>query len=127
MSFSSQFIEVLDALCDKIGIAIDWTSQDVVPYVTDLAARIIAYEISTNVAWIVIAAIVFLIVWKMTKRDCKADAFDEEWLLGWAIRIVAGILCFIAISCQVFDIIEAVALPEKTLYVFITRLMRNGT
>ena len=123
MSFSSQFIEVLDALCDKIGIAIDWTSQNVVPYATDLAARIITYEISTSVAWIVIAAIVFLIAWKMTKNMCKEDRFDEEWLLGWTIRIIMGVLCFVAIGCQVFDIIEAVALPEKTLYDFITGLM----
>lgn len=124
MSFSSQFIEVLDALCDKIGIAIDWTSQNVVPYVTDLATRIIAYEISTSVAWIVIAAIVFLIIWKMTKNMCKEDAFDSGWALGWAIRIAVGIFCFSEIGFEVFDIIEAVVLPEKTLYDFITGLMR---
>ena len=64
MSFSSQFIEVLDALCAKFGIVIDWTSQNVVPYLTGLAARIITYEIWTSAAWIVIAAILFLIAWK---------------------------------------------------------------
>ena len=120
MSFSSQFIEVLDALCEKFGIAVDWTSQNVVPYVTDLAARIITYEIWTSAAWIVIAAIVFLIAWKMTKNLCKEDAFDNGWFLGWAIRIVIGFLCFLTIGFEVFDIIEAVALPEKTLYDFIT-------
>ena len=123
MSFSSQSIEVLDALCDKIGIAIDWTSQNVVPYATDLATRIITYEISTSAAWIVIAAIVFLIAWKMTKNLCKVDAFDDGRFLGWAIRIVVGILCFGKIGFEVFNIIEAVALPEKTLYDFIMGLM----
>lgn len=123
MSFSSQFIEVLDALCDKIGIAIDWTSQNVVPYVTDLATRIITYEISTSAAWIAIAAIVFLIIWKMTKNLCKEDTFDDGWFLGWAIRIAVGIFCFGEIGFEVFDIIEAVALPEKTLYDFIMGLM----
>ena len=120
MSFSSQFIEVLDALCNKIGIAIDWTSQNVVPYVTDLAARIITYEILTSAAWIIIAAIVFLIIWKMTKNMCKEDRFDFEWSLGWGIRIGIGLFCFLPIGFEVFDIIEAVALPEKTLYDFIT-------
>ena len=124
MSFSSQFIEVLDALCDKIGIAIDWTSQNIVPYVTDLATRIITYEIWTSAAWIVIMAIVFLIAWKMTKNLCKEDRFEDEWFSGWAIRIITGIIFFTVIVFQVFDIIEAVALPEKTLYDFITRLMR---
>ena len=123
MSFSSQFIEVLDALCEKFGIAIDWTSKNVMPYLTDLAARIITYEIWTSAAWIVIAAILFLIAWKMTKRDCKADTFDDEWFLGLFVRILIGVFCFITIVFQVFDIIEAVALPEKTLYDFITGLM----
>ena len=123
MSFSSQFIEVIDALCEKFGIAIDWTSQNVVPYVTDLAARIITYEIWTSTAWIVIAAILFLIAWKMTKRDCKADTFDDEWFLGWFVRILIGVSCFIIIVFQVFDIIEALALPEKTLYDFVMGLM----
>ena len=124
MSFSSQFIEVLDVLCDKIGIAIDWTSQHVVPYVTDLATRIIAYEIWTSAAWIVIVAIVFLIAWKMTKNLCKEDRFEDEWLTGCIIRIIIYIICFAVIVFEVFDIIEAVALPEKALYDFITRLMR---
>ena len=124
MSFSSQFIEVLDALCEKFGIVIDWTSQNVVPYVTDLAARIIAYEIWTSAAWIVIMAIVFLIACKMTKNLCKEDRFEDEWITGWSIRIIIGIIFFIVIGFEVFDIIEALALPEKTLYDFITRLMR---
>ena len=124
MSFSSQFIDVLDALCEKFGIAIDWTSKNVMPYVTDLAARIITYEIWTSAAWIVIMAIVFLIAWKMTKNMCKEDRFEDEWITGWGIRIIIGIIFFTVIGFEVFDIIEALALPEKTLYDFITRLMR---
>ena len=124
MSFSSQFIEVLDALCEKFDIAIDWTSQNVVPYLTDLAARIITYEIWTSAAWIVIVAIVFLIALKMTKNLCKEDRFEDEWFSGWIIRIITGIIFFTVIGFEVFDIIEALALPEKTLYDFITRLMR---
>ena len=123
MSFSSQSIEVLDALCAKFGIVIDWTSQNVMPYLTDLAARIITYEIWTSAACITIAAIVFLIAWKMTKNMCKEDRFDDEWIVGWGIRIVIGLFCFTIIGFEVFDIIEALALPEKTLYDFIMGLM----
>ena len=123
MSFSSQFIEVLDALCEKFGIAVDWTSQNVVPYLTDLAARIITYEIWTSVAWIAILAIVFLIALKMTKNLCKEDRFEDEWFSGWVIRIITGIIFFTVIGFEVFDIIEAIALPEKTLYDFVMGLM----
>ena len=127
MSFSSQFIEVLDALCEKFGIVIDWTSQNVIPYVTDLATRIITYEIWTSVVWIVITGIVFLIIWKLTKNLCKEDALDDGWLLGWVFRIITGIICFSVIGCQIFDIIGAVALPEKTLYYFVKGLMNSGS
>ena len=62
MSFSSQFIEVLDALCAKFGIVIDWTSQNVMPYLTDLATRLVSYEIWTSAAWIVILGAVFVVI-----------------------------------------------------------------
>ena len=127
MSFSSQFIEILDALCERFGIAVDWTSQNVMPYLTDLASRIISYEILTSVAWIVLALIVIFIVWKLTKNLCKADTLDDEWIVGWVVRIIIGIICFSVIGCQIFDIIEAVALPEKTLYYFVKGLMNSGS
>lgn len=126
MSFSSQFIEVLDALCERFGIAVDWTSQNVIPYLTDLATRIITYEIWTSVAWIAIAGIVFLITWKLTKNLCKEDKFDEGWFFGWSLRLVIGLICFAVIGCQIFDIIGAVALPEKTLYYFVKGLIKSG-
>ena len=71
----------------------------------------------------VIAAILFLIAWKMTKNNCKEDIFDDGWFIGWFVRTLIGVFCFITIVFQVFDIIEALALPEKTLYDFIMGLM----
>ena len=32
MSFSENFINIMDAIGKQLGIAIDWTSQKVVPY-----------------------------------------------------------------------------------------------
>lgn len=127
MSFSSQFIEILDALCERFGIAVDWTSQNVVPYLTDLASRIISYEILTSVAWIALAVIVIFVVWKMTKNLCKIEMLDDEWIVGWLIRIFISFICFMIIGCQIFDIIEAVTLPEKTLYHFVKGLMNSGS
>lgn len=33
MTVSEQIISVLDALCEKFGIAINWTEENVIPYV----------------------------------------------------------------------------------------------
>ena len=125
MSFSSQFIEVLDALCDKIGIAIDWPSQNVVPYVTDLATRIITYEIWTSAAWIVILGVAFVVIWKLTKNARKDDSFDDvgKCVCAWVACGIIGII-FVVVACvEVFDIIRALTIPEVVIYGFLKRAM----
>lgn len=125
MSFSSQFIEVLDALCAKFGIVIDWTSQNVIPYLTDLATRLVNYEIWTSVAWIVILGVAFIVIWKLTKNARKNDSYDNEinCIGAW---VVCGIISFIfvTVTCvEIFDIIRALTIPEVVIYGFLKGLM----
>ena len=125
MSFSSQFIEVLNALCDKIGIAIDWTSQNVMPYLTDLATRLVNYEIWTSVAWIVILGVAFVVIWKLTKNTRKDDSFDNEGkcVCAW-VACCFIVIIFIVVACvEVFDIIRALTIPEVVIYGFLKGLM----
>ena len=125
MSFSSQFIEVLDALCEKFGIVIDWTSQNVMPYLTDLATRLISYEIRTSVAWIVILGVAFVVIWKLTKNARKDDSFDNvgKCVCAWVACGFIGII-FIVVACvEVFDIIRALTIPEVVIYGFLKGLM----
>lgn len=125
MSFSSQFIEVLDALCEKFGIVIDWTSQNVVPYVTDLATRLVSYEIWTSAAWIVILGAAFAVIWKLTKNARKDDSFDDvgKCVCAWVTCGTIGII-FVVVACvEVFDIIRALTIPEVVIYGFLKGLM----
>ena len=64
MTVSAQIIEVLDALCAKMGIVIDWTSENVIPYVTELAGKYITFEIATSIAWLVISIVCIVAGWK---------------------------------------------------------------
>ena len=125
MSFSSQFIEVLDALCEKFGIVIDWTSQNVMPYLTDLATRLVNYEIWTSVAWIVILGVAFIVVWKSTKNTRKDDSYGNEgnYICAWVACGIIGII-FVVVACiEVFDIIRALTIPEVVIYGFLKRAM----
>ena len=49
MTVSSEIIEVLDYLGEKFGIAIDWTSNNVLPYLQALVDKFIKWEISTSI------------------------------------------------------------------------------
>ena len=54
---SDAIIKVLNELCDKFGIAIDWTSDNVVPYLQDLMVRYSKYVCYTSIMWLVIGLI----------------------------------------------------------------------
>ena len=48
MQISDEIIKVLEYLCTKIGLTIDWTSSNVLPYVEQLCGKFVKWEIGTN-------------------------------------------------------------------------------
>ena len=50
---SEEIIKVLDALAEKFGLAVDWTSVNVIPYLEQLCGKYVNYEIATSVVWLV--------------------------------------------------------------------------
>lgn len=61
MEIGEEIIEVLEYLGNKMGIAIDWSSENVMPYIKMLCDKYIDWEIATSIMWIVTALIPFLI------------------------------------------------------------------
>lgn len=130
---SNQIVEILDALCEKFGIAIDWTSQNVLPYAQELMKKVVRYEIWTSIAWIIVlgiaAGICWFIVWRISKKN-ELD-FGKAYLDGMEtiamFFIVVGIfltLVFIIItSLQIFDIITCLTFPEKIIFNMIQSMM----
>ena len=50
---SNEIIKVLDTICDKFGLVIDWTSQNVTPYVEQLCEHIVQYELVSSAIYTV--------------------------------------------------------------------------
>ena len=53
MTVSEQIIQVINALCEKFGIVVDWTSKNAIPYLEVLCKKLITYEIWTSVITII--------------------------------------------------------------------------
>ena len=51
---SEEIIKVLNYIGDKLGVVIDWSSENVWPYVMDILGRYRILEIVTNVIWVII-------------------------------------------------------------------------
>ena len=128
MTISSEIIEVLDYIGEKFGIAIDWTSNNVLPYLQILVDKFIQWEISTSILWIAIA--VFVIVMIISLMNLKGIREFNKKICDGMLWIPAGILIlgfFIVICVQIFDIVECNVFPEKVLYDFIKIMLNQKT
>ena len=127
MTVSSEIIEVLDYLGEKFGIAIDWTSNNVLPYLQTLIDKFIKWEISTSIVWIVIAAFVIVAMIVLINLKGIREINEETYGMLWIPIIVLIIVSFIVICIQIFDIIECNVFPEKALYDFIKVMLNQNS
>lgn len=136
MNMSDQIIAVLDNLCAKFGIAIDWTSENVLPYVTELAGRYIKYEILTSIVQCASMVAVLLVLYKLAKtchtnyKKAKASytyEHDDDWEFAAIACIV--LFCGTCIATLVFmpseidDIITCLTIPEKVIFEYLQSVM----
>lgn len=85
MTFSEQFKEVFELFCDKIGIAIDWTQENIIPYVMDLCKRYIAYNIVETILLIlfsfalIVGVVIFFKVIFKDRAKCESKKKDTAF------------------------------------------------
>lgn len=115
---SNEIIKVLDDLSKRFGIAIDWSSANIMPYLQDLMARIVKYETYTSIAWLVLGAIILLIGLYFIRKAIKflkSENPDSEifFIVSMFITIFSLMAGSSIIFTQVDDIIEINTIPEK--------------
>lgn len=119
MSYSDEFIKIMDYIGSKIGIAIDWTSQNIMPYFAELMERVVKYEIMTSMAWIGISIVLILIAFALLQVS-KKKRIDSDAIIAFKILLVfVSAFGFLVVATQVFDIIEALTIPEMTFYDYV--------
>lgn len=136
MTVSDQIIQVLDALCEKFGIIVDWTNANVMPYLTLLLGKLIQWEIWSSVAWMAIMVALCLIsivcIKKLTpvfKRGIENQGrWDTDWSMA-SIFAIAG-LCvlylatILVIGTQIMDIVKCCTFPEMFMYEYVQDLIK---
>lgn len=124
MQISDEVIKILEYLGEKIGVTIDWTSNNVLPYVEQLCKKFILWETNTSFAWIWIAGgVVILSLVLAILIHCSLCGDGVEWFIFGVITLAA----IVVIGCQVFDIIECQTFPEKAIYDYIQWHIGSGS
>lgn len=134
MNISSQVIEVLDSVCEKFGIAIDWSQQNVLTYLEDLSRKYIKYEIVTSIAWIIFFSLAIIASIKGIKnilKSCQSENYffrgnEEVGLIFIFVLAVVVVVGCIGITTQIFDVATCCTFPEKIISEFLEGILSKA-
>lgn len=123
MNASEQIIEVLEYLSKKIGVTIDWTADNVLPYIVTLCEKFINWEVATSWMWIGIMGTLVLIALTVAIIVSATGGWEG---IEWVIFTVIGLIAFVVIGVQIYDIISCYYFPEKVIYEYIKTIIETG-
>lgn len=128
---NNTIVEVINTLCEKFGVVIDWTSTNVIPQIQELMNKYIHYEIATSIVWIFVSAIIAIIATllfiKIIDWKNEATSVDDDiaWTMLGAMCGAGVIICLCIIVAQVIDIVTCITFPEKIIFDYISNYLTN--
>lgn len=121
---NTESIEILNAICEKIGVAIDWTGENVMPQLESLIEQYARYLLVSNIVWFstgvlsLIGGIFLLrISYKSLKNHTWAyDECDDIFSITGFLIVFAGlslvIFGFVFIIVNMADLIKCITIPQ---------------
>ena len=137
---SQEIIKVLEYLGEKLGIAIDWTTENVLPYAEQLFKRYVILKITYSsigtIIGIALAVTAIVLFVKLIKGYNETEETGDDniwWEYDWGpsglgvFATVAIIVCafaaLITLLCEVSSLIEWIIIPEVPFVKEITYLI----
>lgn len=128
---SSEVSEALNAIGQQFELAVDWSQQNVQPYIEDLIQRVAQYKIATNICGLVILALIITASTIMIIRFCKMKSSgritvdNDEFEIGLVVVSTVCLTMGIIISIFVIqDIFKCYYIPEMVFIEELKSLMK---
>lgn len=130
---SEEIIKVLDELGKKFGVVINWSNQNIIPYLQELLKRFICYRNITACICIIISIamtisgvvmIRFLNKWRKNENYDNDYNIDDELLatLGYASSICIIVIGIGLMIGNIFGIVKNICMPEMVVYEYIKNI-----
>ena len=124
---STEVIKVLDAVCEKLGLAIDWTSKNMLPVAENFIHQYGMYLLVQNIFTTILALFVFIFGIILLKKT--TESFSKgTWARDHELRYIesysgTGVTCmilallgipagFLLFIFEGLELIKAITIPE---------------
>ena len=144
---SNQVIEILNEICNKLGIAVDWTSENILPQVKIVCEKLVKYFIVQRsimcgfgflFVCVGITYGIFLLKQFLQCRTTKKDNFLFEYYNHWGstylqsyaliitvIAIVMGLTGIILLGLGLPQLIKWLTVPEIAIIEYLTDMIKG--
>lgn len=128
MNVSDQIIQVIEHLGEKFGIAINRSSENIMPIVEELCTKYISYEIMTSKTWLIICSVLVIIIGIIYSAICwhfSRDSYYEasDYAVLTLVLLVLAIPFAVTGFVQILDIIRCTTFPELQILQYIQSFM----
>lgn len=132
MSFSNEVITLIDELAARCGIVIDWTAENVVPYLIDLGTRFVTFMTWRSVLSIVLTVSMLLFSILILRKGIKMSVTGKNeniCVTILSVGILSTIFCIVlnlvAIPSFINQILECQFLPEKIIFDYLKDILAH--
>lgn len=119
---SDAIIKVIDHLAEKIGVAVDWTADNIIPQVLDIMARYRVYEIVLSalsilfcIGWFVCVFIAIKKAVLPARKRCVENKGENFWFWNCCGDIQLNIAGIIILAFAIAVSLAAIILCIKNI------------
>lgn len=125
---ADDIIKLLEYLFAKMGIAIDWSADNVTPYLKELGDHIVMYKMWTAIVIIGIMIVSLVAAWITCNVLTKIFGAESDVnIVIIVIKMVAVVIVIIAIAFQSVTIVKCKTFPEIVIYDYINAKLNNNS
>lgn len=121
LNLSDEIIKLLDYLFEKMGIAVDWSSENILPYILELMNKVVQFTMWKSVLTIALVMVFAIILMRLYLKFVNWEDivdYNEKLWDGIVRLIIIGITCLV-IWAEGVKVITCITFPEKIVIEYI--------
>lgn len=127
MTISEEIIKILSELGNMLGITIDWTSENIIPYLQELLSKYASYTTWNGIAGCFLGLVLIITgIFFGIKLKKIFETNNDEFLFGIFLTFIifSSIIGLIVLGCNIVNIITALTFPEKLILDELPKLIK---